>query len=123
MARANLTHFAIVILLVVLVNADFVWRAELGAFVRVDSKNRKAGPAQVDVLERQNRMESCEEQALPEKNAEALDCTPVAFWRRRQRIHPACRPCNEPVEEPMSTPDRRPAERGWEACWRRPPNH
>jgi len=44
-----------------------------GTFIRVGSTNRRAAAAQIDELKRLNRMDSFDEQALPNLNSEALD--------------------------------------------------
>lgn len=46
---------------------------ETGTFVRVGSTNRRAATAQIDELKRLNRMDSFDEQAIPNLNSEALD--------------------------------------------------
>ena len=49
------------------------WDPSEGVFVRVGSTNRKAEAAQIDELRRLNRMDSFDEQAVPELNSEAID--------------------------------------------------
>jgi len=46
---------------------------EKGVFVRVGSTNRRADPAQIEELRRLNRIDSFDEQAIPELHSEALD--------------------------------------------------
>ncbi|MCX7012857.1 MAG: helix-turn-helix domain-containing protein [Candidatus Sumerlaeota bacterium] len=46
---------------------------ETGVFVRVGSTNRRADPAMIAELRRSARLESFDEQALPDFNSEALD--------------------------------------------------
>ncbi len=46
---------------------------ETGTFVRVGSTNRRAATAQIDELKRLNRMDSFDEQVIPNLNSEALD--------------------------------------------------
>jgi predicted HTH transcriptional regulator len=44
-----------------------------GAFVRVGSTNRKAEALQIEELKRWNRMDSFDEQAVPDLQSEAID--------------------------------------------------
>jgi hypothetical protein len=44
---------------------------DAGVFVRVGSTNRKADPSQIEELKRLNRMDSFDEQAVPDLNSEA----------------------------------------------------
>jgi predicted HTH transcriptional regulator len=44
-----------------------------GVFIRVGSTNRKAETTQIEELKRLNRMDSFDEQAIPDLNSEALD--------------------------------------------------
>ena len=67
-----MTHLAIVILLVVLVNTDSVTRAEVGTCVDRFHES-KTGPVQNDELERLYKVESNDEQAFPQMNSEVLD--------------------------------------------------
>ena len=46
---------------------------EYGVFIRVGSTNRRAEPAQIEELKRWNRIESFDEQALPDLKSEAID--------------------------------------------------
>jgi predicted HTH transcriptional regulator len=46
---------------------------EAGVFIRVGSTNRRAEALQIDELKRWNRMDSFDEQAVPDLNSEALD--------------------------------------------------
>ena len=46
---------------------------ESGIFVRVGSTNRRADPAQIEELRRFGRMDSLDEQAVPDLDSEALD--------------------------------------------------
>lgn len=46
---------------------------EAGVFVRVGSTNRRADSAQIEELKRLNRMDSFDEQVIPDLNSEALD--------------------------------------------------
>jgi len=46
---------------------------EEGVFIRVGSANRQADAGQIEELKRWNRMDSFDEQALPDLNSEALD--------------------------------------------------
>jgi predicted HTH transcriptional regulator len=46
---------------------------EDGAFVRVGSTNRKAEALQIEELKRWNRMDSFDEQAIPDLKSEAID--------------------------------------------------
>jgi len=46
---------------------------DAGVFVRVGSTNRKADPTQIGELRRLNRLDSFDEQAVPDLNSEALD--------------------------------------------------
>ena len=47
--------------------------AASGTYIRVGSTNRKAGASQIEDLKRLNRMDSFDEQAVPNLNSEALD--------------------------------------------------
>lgn len=46
---------------------------QAGVFVRVGSTNRRADPAQIEELQRLNRKDTFDEEAIPELNSEALD--------------------------------------------------
>jgi predicted HTH transcriptional regulator len=46
---------------------------EDGVFIRVGSTNRKAEALQIEELKRLNRMNSLDEQAIPELKSEAID--------------------------------------------------